>query len=97
MQLRNLNIPISNLPASGQSRIVTIEGDSGASFVLQIVDSTGKFYDFVNNTFVDGHIPRCNLKGVISGSIFQKRITFPSVVSSTTYNVILIADPSTDT
>ena len=50
MQLRNLNIPISNLPASGQSRTVTIEGDSGASFVLQIVDSAGKFYDFVNNT-----------------------------------------------
>jgi len=97
MQLRNLNIPISNLPESGQSRTVSIEGESGASFVLQIVDSAGKFYDFVNNTFVNGHIPRCNLKGTIGGSVFQKRITFPSVVSSTTYNVILIADASTNT
>jgi len=97
MQLRNLKVPISNLPASGQSRRVIIEGDSGAAFILQIVDSAGKFYDFVNNTFVDGHIPRCNLKGTISGSTFERRVTFPSVVSSATYNVILIADASTDT
>ena len=97
MQLRNLKVPISNLPASGQSRRVIIEGDSGAAFILQIVDSAGKFYDFVNNTFVNGHIPRCNLKGVISGNTFERRVTFPSAVSSTTYNVILIADASTDT
>ena len=97
MELQSVNISLSNIPKSGQSRSVVIKGQEGASFILQVVDSAGKFYDFVNNSFVNGHIPRCNFKGTISNNEFTIRIQFPSVVASTNYNVILIADPSTDT
>lgn len=97
MQINNLDVLLSDIPQSGQSRTINISGENGAAFVLQIVSSDGKFYDFVNNTFVNGHIPRCNYKGVISGSTASVRVRFASVVSATTYNIILVADPSTDT
>ena len=43
MQIQNLGILLSNIPASGQSRNLTIIGQQGASFILQIVNSGGKF------------------------------------------------------
>ena len=97
MEIKSLDINVLNIPAAGQSRQVNIAGDNNSAFILQVVDSAGKFYDFKNNIFVLGHVPRCNLKGVISGSTFTRAIQFPSVVSSVDYNVILIADPSTQT
>jgi len=97
MQITSLNIPSSNIPKSGQSRIINVEGEPGAAFILQVVDSAGKFYDFINNTFVNGHIPRCNFKSVIGSSTINRRIQFPSVTDPTDYNIILVADPSTST
>lgn len=97
MQITSLNILSSNIPKSGQSRIINIEGESGAAFILQVVDSTGKFYDFINNTFVNGHIPRCNFKAVIGSSTVNCRVQFPAVSSPTDYNIIIVADPSTST
>ncbi len=97
MEIKSLDILLSNMPKKGQARNVSIQGEQGASFILQIVDSAGKFYDFVNNSFVTGHVPRCNLKGTISGGVFTKKIQFPAVGANTTYNLILVADPSTDT
>ena len=97
MQIQNLDILLSNIPASGQSRNLTIIGQQGASFILQIVNSGGKFYDFVNNTFVRGHIPRCNFKETITGNSVTRKIQFPAVLANTNYNIILVADPSTET
>lgn len=97
MQIQSLEILLSNIPQQGQSRNLSIVGDTGASFILQIVDSAGKFYDFDNNTMVSNHIPRCNLKGIIRGASFVRRIQFPSAVANTNYSLILIASPSTDT
>ena len=97
MQIRSLDIDLSNIPKSGQARNIDIFGEINSSFILQVVDNTGKFYDFVNNTFVNGHIPRCNFRNTLSGNKTTVRVVFPSVASTTVYNVILIADPSTDT
>ena len=87
-----------NIPKIGQARNVDIRGEQGAAFILQLVDSSGKFYNFKTNTFTEtSHTPQNLLRGAISGSFFTTRINFPSVASTTTYNIIVVADPTTDT
>jgi hypothetical protein len=87
-----------NIPKIGQARNVNIRGEQGAAFILQLVDSSGKFYNFKTNTFTEtSHTPQNLLRGAISGSSFTRRINFPNVASTTTYNIIVVADPTTDT
>ena len=45
----------------------------------------------------DSHTPQNNLKRAINGSKFNTNIQFPSVSSAKTYNVIVIADATTNT
>jgi len=93
-----IDTSLLNLPKIGQARNVNILGEQGAAFILQLVDSSGKFYNFKTNVFTEtSHTPSNLLRGTISGSSFTARINFPSVVSTTTYNIIVIADPTTNT
>lgn len=97
MEITGLNISKTSLAKSGENRSLSITGDTGARFVLIVVNSSGQFYNFVTKVFTDGHVPQNNLKGVISGRKFTTKIQFPSISSNKTYNVIVTADAGTDT
>jgi len=89
---------VLNIPKIGQARNVDITGDEGAAFILQLVDSSGKFYNFRIGAFeTASHTTKHLLRGTIGGSRFTTRINFPTVAGTTTYSVIVIADPATDT
>ena len=96
--ITSVNISQEDIAKQGESRQLNISGTNGARFILQVVNSEGKFYNFTTSTFTEtAHTPQNNLKRAIRGSKFSTNIQFPSVSSAKTYNVIVIADATTDT
>ena len=96
--ITSVNISQEDIAKRGESRQLNISGTNGANFILQVVNSEGKFYNFTTSTFTEtAHTPQNNLKRAINGSKFSTNIQFPSVSSAKTYNVIVIADATTDT
>ena len=91
-KIKSLNVQTKQLPQQGEARAFSILGDSGAAFVFQVVNASNQFYNFTTNLFQNGCTPQTLLKSSISGSAFNGLINFPS--SGSSYNLILIADPS---
>lgn len=91
-KIKSLNVQTKQLPQQGEARAFSILGDSGAAFVFQVVNASNQFYNFTTNLFQNGCTPQTLLKSTISGSAFNGLINFPA--SGSSYNLILIADPS---
>ena len=50
--IRNFSLDLSDLPATGQTRSFSINGDVGSEFILEVKDnSTGYYYNFTTQTF----------------------------------------------
>ena len=86
-QIDSFNINTSNLPSSKTTRNFTVIGDTGFEFLLNAVDNSGKFYNFVTRAFSTGHTPNCNLKIKSSGTRYTNRIVFPASTGAT-YNIV---------
>jgi hypothetical protein len=96
--IKSLDISKTKIPKVGENRAFTIRGTKGASFILQVVNSSNQFYNFSTKVFATAsHIPENNFKGTLQGNSFFGRIQFPVVSGAATYNVIVIANPSTST
>ena len=50
--IRNFNIDLSDMAASGGSRSFSVEGDAGAIFSLEIKNEDNYYYNFTTKTFV---------------------------------------------
>tara|TARA_R100001591_G_scaffold64007_1_gene73763 strand:- start:3182 stop:4375 length:1194 start_codon:yes stop_codon:yes gene_type:complete len=93
-----LDISKVDVQKEGENRSLTVLGTKGASFILQIVNDDGQFYNFETNAFAtSSHIPLNNFKATLSSTTFTRVIQFPSVSSAATYKFFVIADPTTDT
>ena len=61
-KINNLLVDTSEMPAAITSRRITINGEIGAKFTLQVINNPTsssamtKYYDFPTQTFVDGHV-----------------------------------------
>jgi len=96
--IKALDISLVDISKRGENRSFTIRGTSGASFILQVVNSAGQFYNFNSRVFAVGsHIPENNFKGTIVSNKVSSKIRFPAVVATTVYNVIVIAKQGTGT
>ena len=51
MELRNFQIDTSNIRAGGETREITISGDVGATFSLEIFNEDNSYYNFNTNVF----------------------------------------------
>lgn len=94
-KIKNININLESIPEAGGAKKFTVVGDAGASFMLLVADASGKFYDFKTNTFSLGHTPQKILKKTLRSGRYNGIINFPSV-SGQNYDIVLTADPSTD-
>lgn len=103
-KINNLLIDTSEMPASAISRRLTVNGEIGARFTLQIINNPAsssamtKYYNFATSSFVAGHGgTSSNLSVVISGKNYTKDIVFPSGSGTGgTYVVKLIASEGTE-
>ncbi len=94
--IKDIVINTNDIPETGITRNFTITGEEGASFILIVSDANGKYYNFSDFSFSAGHSPEKKLRGTVNGNSFQSFIKFPSVAGEF-YDIVLIADPSTDT
>ena len=95
--INSLEISQENIPINGGKRSITVTGDGGASFVMQVFTSGNKFYNFNTQSFDSAFSSRCAEIVTLSGSseggaTFKTSITFPVVSSDTSYFVLLAAN-----
>jgi hypothetical protein len=91
-KIKSLTVSLATIPSGGETRTVSIEGENNASFILQIVNGSNQFYNFITRSFVSVSSPQTILRRSILGNRFNTNISFPSGGSS--YNLILISDPN---
>ena len=95
--IQGIDISLETIAKSGENRVFRINGDKGSSFMLQVTRSDGQFYDFKTRTFSSGFGVKNTLKAKMPSNVYNGKISFPSIVSDETYNILLFADPTTDT
>ena len=95
-QIKSININKQDLPATSSIRTLSIEGDSGSEFLLQVFNSSQQFYNFNTRTFSSTSNSQSMVKGRISGSSYRKAIKFPATTGNA-YTILVIASLDKDT
>ena len=97
--ITSFDLNTNDMSALTESRSFVVSGEDGATFYIQVFDSSAptKFYDFKTQTFVTTFSSNNSLKGTISGGTFSKTILFPASASAITYTILLFAEPHFDT
>ena len=95
-KISSFDMDLSDMSASGVSRQLTISGDKGSKFNMQISNSSGAFYNFTTQTFANGFGSSNNLNVTLSGGSYGTTIIFPAA-SGVTYTILLFSTPETNT
>jgi len=100
-QINSLNIDTSKISATGETRSLSITGEVGASFTIQIANSAGAYHNFQEQLFSGGigsgtsaFSTKCIFNAVLVSNTFTKSIYFPPA-TGVTYNIVLIPNPGT--
>ena len=91
MELRDFQINTSNISASGETREITILGDVGATFSLEIFNEDNSYYNFATNKFQTTKTRLNNFTLDISGN-YTTNVVFPVVTDADKYTVYLFAE-----
>ena len=95
--IKSFNISLKNLHTAAGNRSFTVKGDDGAKFMIQVVRNDGRWYHWPNREFRNAIFGvGKNLKGTISGGVYNGNIRFPAG-SSRTYTILLMPEPNTNT
>ena len=95
-QINSININKQDLPAASTIRTLSIDGESGSEFLLQVFNSSQQFYNFTTQSFSSVSNSESIVKGNIKGSTYRTAIKFPAT-SGDTYTVLVIAPLDKDT
>ena len=94
-KIHNLQIDISDMPAEQSTRGFIVSGESGAEFILYVLENgTLKYYNFSEKAFELGNNINTNLKITLTGGNYNNQIVFPS--GGGTYTIKLLALPGTE-
>ena len=93
--IRNFNIDLSSMAATGTTRNFQVVGDSGAIFSLEITNAAGNYYNFSTNTFAATYKRLKNRR--IDNGVYNGSITFPTVTEVDYYHISLFAESMHDT
>ena len=94
--ITSFNINQSDLSALSTSRQFSIEGDQGAELILQVVNSSQQFYNFITRSFTAVFNSENNLNVALNGGTYNDSIVFPAA-SGATYTMLLLTGASKDT
>ena len=92
--IKGFTVDSSNISAAGTQRVVTIEGDSGSNFnleVMQIIsgDNPDKYYNFETKSFETFFRSSQNRLSATIGNRFRLPISFPAESSGSEYSIRL--------
>lgn len=89
----------ANMLAAGESRQITVIGDVGSEFNINVIkiNGTGKesYYNFKTNTFTNAFVAANNLHTTLSSGTFSKVIAFPADATGEVYSIKTIAKEQT--
>ena len=89
----------ANMLAAGESRQITVIGDVGSEFNINVIkiNGTGKesYYNFKTNTFTNAFVAANNLHTTLSSDTFSKVIAFPADATGEVYSIKTIAKEQT--
>tara|TARA_R100000995_G_scaffold41926_3_gene19544 strand:+ start:251 stop:1504 length:1254 start_codon:yes stop_codon:yes gene_type:complete len=91
LKINQFNIDQSNMPGSKVKKEYTINGDPEAEYILQVVSSENKFYNFKSKTFTSSFTSENFLRNKLISNVESGFILFPAITGTITYTVILIA------
>ena len=97
--IRKVTVDQANMLAAGENREVTVFGDVGAEFNINVIkiNGTGKesYYNFKTDTFTDAFIAANNLHVKLAGNSFARVVIFPADASGEVYSIKTIAKETT--
>jgi len=94
--INKFEIDTSDLGAVGETRQISIKGDVGAEFYLQVIKDSINYYNFKSNAFSAGFEPQKNKKIELFGASHNVNVAFPSG-SSAEYKILLFTEPTSGT
>jgi len=94
--ITSFNIDQSDLSALSTDRQFSIEGDQGAELILQVVNSSQQFYNFITRSFTAAFNSENNLNVALNGGTYNDSIVFPAA-SGATYTILLLTGSNEDT
>ena len=94
--IKNLNVNLSDMAASGGARLFSIEGDVGAIFSLEVKNEDGYYYNFSTNTFAAAE-SRLKQQAIRSNEKYDGNILFPSITDNDQYDIYLFVHSAYDT
>ena len=94
--INTFSLNTNDLGVVGETRQITVRGDVGAEYSLQVVKDSSNFYNFKTNSFSTGFSPKKNKKIKLFGSSNSTNVVFPGG-SSAQYKVLLFVEPNSDT
>ena len=90
--ITKFELDLSSLPANGEARDITIVGDVGAEFILEIKNEDNYYYNFVTASFQS---TKTNLETSLVTSVYKGIIVFPAITDNDQYDIYLYAKPGT--
>jgi len=93
--IKSFDIDLNSLPASGETRAFTVQGDNGAIFSLEIRNEDGYYYNFSTKTFAATKSRLENKK--VNHNGYSGSIAFPKITDNDQYDIYLWAGTAWDT
>ena len=97
--IKKVFVDQANMAAAGENREVTVFGDIGAEFNINIIKINGSskesYYNFKTNTFTEAFVAANNLQVKLATESYSKLIIFPADTSGEVYSIKTIAKEQT--
>ena len=90
-KIRNINVDLLDISPDGGEKTLTINGDNGFIFSLEIYEGDrASYYNFKTNTWSSAYYKQTNSQGV--GGAFEIDITFPEQSTLKTFTINVYAE-----
>ncbi len=90
--INNIDIDYTDIPTSGGTKDITINGTNGAEFYLEIKNEDSKYYNFTTRTFTTKYN---KLDEVITNGKYTTTVSFPAVADDDQYDIYIYAKEGT--
>jgi hypothetical protein len=99
--IRSVQINQATMSAIAQTRVLTVSGDIGSSFVLNVIkiNGTGKesYLNFNTRTYSEDFTNKNNLVVTMQSRLFTRVLNFPADANGEVYSITLIASKEKNT
>ena len=90
--INSFNMNFTDLPTSGGSKKISINGTNGASFYLEVKNEDGYYYNFITKTFAAVYN---KLDGIVVNGEYETTVKFPAVTDNDQYDIFLYTKDGT--